>query len=342
MFKVTMNLMADVKLLRKEVKDAMLNKSNGDASDEDSSRGLVGCRSLETNQRQSDVRKFAARLLGVQEHRVKGRLVRNPLPHSPQIKDGDQPCPGDPFRLVWESPISSEWNSVLAVLFTTAFLRDPEHQGGGYTQEDFEDIAATFCTHFEVLRRRYKLENEKHADSATQAARKKALRTKQARKERRCRALQIVQKSHPAYYAKMEKHFSKLGVDGMSSDEEVETEGHTPRTYHIFTKDWRAPELIKMLRDLDLIHQKTRDSRGSSARTRVHDPARISSRDAISGLPRNFYSKDRLEKHKDDDYDMFSLNIQEEEVDFMLPPMYRFYSKNGSAVEGEEERPSTA
>ena len=84
---------------------------------------------------------------------------------------------------------------------------------------------------------------------------------------------------------------SKLGTDGMSSDEEVGS-----NQYDVVAKVWRSTELVIWLRTLDALYRRSRenvkintDRRGNDIHVRVPS-GRINSRSrAVPGLPVNAY-----------------------------------------------------
>ena len=97
----------------------------------------------------------------------------------------------------------------------------------------------------------------------------------------------------------------ELGIDGMSSDEEVITpEG---KKYFILTPQWRAPIVMPWLRVFDALYHRQRtlavhgDQRGCMPRQRyTPHPVRVStSRRFVPGLPINAYRVDWLERQLD-------------------------------------------
>jgi len=94
-----------------------------------------------------------------------------------------------------------------------------------------------------------------------------------------------------------------LGVDGMSSDEEVKTsEG---KRYVILIPKWRAPVLALWLRVFDslYLHHRNRaehgDQRGCMPRKRETSAKESTSGMFVPGLPINAYRGDWLERQID-------------------------------------------
>lgn len=94
-----------------------------------------------------------------------------------------------------------------------------------------------------------------------------------------------------------------LGVDGMSSDEEVATsEG---KRYFTLMPKWRAPVLALWLRVFDslYLHHRNRaehgDQRGCMPRRREASAKESTSGRFVPGLPINAYRRDWLERQLD-------------------------------------------
>lgn len=94
-----------------------------------------------------------------------------------------------------------------------------------------------------------------------------------------------------------------LGVDGMSSDEEVKTpEG---KRYLVLAPRWRAPALTFWLRIFDslYLHHRNReehgDQRGCLPRRREGSTRESTSRKFVPGLPLNAYKAEWLEQQLD-------------------------------------------
>jgi hypothetical protein len=102
----------------------------------------------------------------------------------------------------------------------------------------------------------------------------------------------------------------KLGVEGMSSDEEDEPTGSTPESlqghgnvYRVLTPRWRAKDLTAFLHVVDSVHllQRRTDvgrQRGNWPRTRIHDPSNLKLSEKTEfpkSLPRNAYNSRWLE-----------------------------------------------
>ena len=94
-----------------------------------------------------------------------------------------------------------------------------------------------------------------------------------------------------------------LGVDGMSSNEEVKTT--KGKKYFVLIPKWRAPMLTPWLRIFDSLYLRHRnreehgDQRGSMPRKRYACNKESTSRKFIPGLPINAYRPDWLEQQLD-------------------------------------------
>jgi hypothetical protein len=105
--------------------------------------------------------------------------------------------------------------------------------------------------------------------------------------------------SHHA--AKLMKAFRTLGVGGMSSDEELPSQGH----YVIERKGFVSRRLTAFLRFLDQVYEfmvKDDSSSGAKARPRAETSIKVNHlAKAVKSLPRNWYSRtwlDELEEHR--------------------------------------------
>lgn len=94
-----------------------------------------------------------------------------------------------------------------------------------------------------------------------------------------------------------------LGIDGMSSDEEVKTPEGTQ--YLTLVPKWRAPVLTPWLRIFDSLYLYHRnqaehgDQRGCLPRRRNASAKESASRKFVPGLPINAYRVDWLERQLD-------------------------------------------
>ena len=94
-----------------------------------------------------------------------------------------------------------------------------------------------------------------------------------------------------------------LGVDGMSSDEEVKTS--QGKEYFALAPRWRAPSLTFWLRIFDSLYLRHRhraehgDQRGCFPRIREASTRESTSRKFVPGLPLNAYKADWLEQQFD-------------------------------------------
>lgn len=87
---------------------------------------------------------------------------------------------------------------------------------------------------------------------------------------------------------------ASLGVDGMSSDEEVVTAGM--KEFRIIRKPWRNAAITPWLRDLDVLDHRDRGGVGQGREPHARIPhsngASVSNRPAVKQLPRNAYDDD--------------------------------------------------
>jgi len=94
-----------------------------------------------------------------------------------------------------------------------------------------------------------------------------------------------------------------LGVDGMSSDEEVRTQ--EGKNYFILVSKWRAPVLGPWLRIFDSLYLRHRnreahgDQRGCLPRRRIVSAKQSTSQKFVPSLPINAYRVDWLEQQLD-------------------------------------------
>lgn len=88
-----------------------------------------------------------------------------------------------------------------------------------------------------------------------------------------------------------------LGQDGMSSDDEADSEQALrrvgkPPLYIARKVPWRSFEVEMVLRSLDEVHRRRRiGTRGAHPRIRNLSEARESRRTPVNGLPKNYYSR---------------------------------------------------
>ncbi|KAI6017019.1 hypothetical protein EDC04DRAFT_2577000 [Pisolithus marmoratus] len=104
---------------------------------------------------------------------------------------------------------------------------------------------------------------------------------------------------HSGAYPSAVNVVQQLGTAGMSSDESEHDVGHGERTYHITRKAWRSRSVTETLHVLDALHLRMRYQQqwnataGAWPHLRIPS-GRISNREPLLCLPKNFYAQDYL------------------------------------------------
>jgi hypothetical protein len=83
-----------------------------------------------------------------------------------------------------------------------------------------------------------------------------------------------------------------LGTDGMSSESSEEGTDNQPKRCTVVDKNWRHPDLMRLLGWIDLHWSRLNIKTGTPFHTRLrlpHGQAAVSLRLPIAGLPLNFY-----------------------------------------------------
>ncbi|EMD36708.1 hypothetical protein CERSUDRAFT_50933 [Gelatoporia subvermispora B] len=222
----------------------------------------------------------------------------------------------------------SDWNKATTDLFVQNFIEHyPE-----YSHEN-STVKNAFIAHLRHLRQRYH-------QTTMSAARLLSRREKASRYGRkfdnmtfRCLELPLIEfltqqlfrrrVRAAKRYPMLRKHvpmLERLGVDGMSSDEDLHLKGVLQ--YRVLLKSWRHERVTNWLRVFDAAHRRSRlnkvnsASRGAPVCNRLRDVKIDETRPAVSGLPRNAYDSQWLAKQGE--FDLDDLQINEEQYNFNL------------------------
>jgi hypothetical protein len=86
----------------------------------------------------------------------------------------------------------------------------------------------------------------------------------------------------------------KLGIDGMSSDEEILDDEGTVKGYRTSKLKWRHSSVTHVLHKVDDIKRQLKDSRGAIAASRYEGV--VSTRNPVRHLPVEYYDREWLEE----------------------------------------------
>ncbi|RPD60434.1 hypothetical protein L227DRAFT_502152, partial [Lentinus tigrinus ALCF2SS1-6] len=188
---------------------------------------------------------------------------------------------------------ASTWNTSATKVFVQDFLTVPQH-----ACRNRKKVHAMFRSHFRTLQRHFEKvglekstsddDGENGGEPATQAA-TSAKRTPN----------DLFQRRHAVVtrYRVLRPHIQileRLGINGMSSDEEEEDAPFV--RYRIMVKPWRSEAVTKFLRALDALHRRYRKTggsgskRGSPPRLRYVSVEESTSKE-VPRLPINAYSE---------------------------------------------------
>ncbi|KAJ7482866.1 hypothetical protein B0H11DRAFT_2232244 [Mycena galericulata] len=196
-----------------------------------------------------------------------------------------------PFRPCWEN-LEGPWNKALGDLFVERLKLDhPEFRANGaYIRKYFRQRLRTLR---EALNIHYRDSNgdirEARASNGRRTERRRMIYTK--------RLDWTVDNSHglqadgsyPMLF--LYQMVKLLGTDGMSSDEST---GNPDTMCTVVHKNWRHPDVVRLLRwiDLNLSNRSERKVSGPEGHLRLrlpHGKAAVTLRYPIAGLPVNFY-----------------------------------------------------
>ncbi|KAJ7687467.1 hypothetical protein B0H16DRAFT_1487473 [Mycena metata] len=241
---------------------------------------------------QKAIRTKMQELLGIEYDHFIGDAIR--LGHSTplELSIGAYPSSLIPFRPCWDD-LKGEWNQALGDLFLHCFkLEHPE------LVQNLAQREAYICKHFHQRLRTLRVALDRQARNAQGRI------TAMGRRSERRRAIydkretwtvdnqQALQPSKEPYPILLLYEMVKLlGTDGMSSESSEEMAD--AKLYAVVEKNWRHPDVIRLLRWIDA--HWTRNvgrSTGKPFHERLrlpHGKAAVSLRFPIAGLPRNFY-----------------------------------------------------
>ncbi|KAF9231762.1 hypothetical protein BU15DRAFT_55768 [Melanogaster broomeanus] len=255
---------------------------------------------------QATIREHAAKLLGRPKHDSPFINVPTKEEVLSYQKDRGSCCTADALRLDFTGATSSDWNTSAAHVFTESFRK--AHPQCKSAQEQIACAAAGHAPQLTI-------------DPILEK------RRSHRRKERRAQL--YIRRLHTAqlYCGQIPdalRIVEELGLAGISSDESDHEPGHGQAAYNIIRKGWRSAEVTRILRTLDSLHLRARyrehwDATPGSWPHLRSMSLKSSSRAAVKGLPRNFYSEsfllslspEALCEIGPDEEDMVSLDIPE-------------------------------
>ncbi|KAK7684253.1 hypothetical protein QCA50_012577 [Cerrena zonata] len=199
-------------------------------------------------------------------------------------------CDIDDFKPDLRGKVGSDWNQSIIRVFVSGYL-----ESGWCNENDEDRIALHAENHLNYLIKRFDIKMQTPVYQ-------QALARKRARDERK-RLLLLQQLTAAEMSPDLACHIpmlEKLGVNGMSSDEEDQFRG--VRHYRVLPKRWRAPNLSPWLRVFDAAYRKERlgpfgQSPGAMPRIRTSTAAQTAGAVAkvVRGLPENAYNRTFLE-----------------------------------------------
>ncbi|KAF9064359.1 hypothetical protein BDP27DRAFT_1425934 [Rhodocollybia butyracea] len=198
-----------------------------------------------------------------------------------------RPCTGQNFRYSISARPHCPWNVGASYVFVTAC----EERGWVFINQP-EDRAVLRIFFLKRIENLHGLWLQKHRDTS-EYIRQKADNRKARKYGLYNRRHEIFKKFEPLRHHK--QLFERLGADGMSSDEDDETQTWQ---FVIVQPRWRSSELTQFLRFLDQVHifiqtkGSSKRPRGSLPRIRKTrpDPIYVSEKQPPKGLPYNAYS----------------------------------------------------
>ncbi|THU85801.1 hypothetical protein K435DRAFT_868939 [Dendrothele bispora CBS 962.96] len=206
-------------------------------------------------------------------------------------------CDAGHFRIFLGSSPRHPWNRSAARVFADTIIAD---QSTPFTESDRRALIYGFFVRVESLVKKYRRRALADDDMVQELGREKRRRQRKSElHQRRLWATQAV--------TELQRHshiLKRLGVDGMSSDEEVETTPYT-REYRVRLPRWRGRQLGRFLHTLDMMYalkkEDHRRSRGNLPHPRIRpsqlgDPDIYSKGQYVSDLPRNAYHEQWLDE----------------------------------------------
>ncbi|KAI0648927.1 hypothetical protein C8Q79DRAFT_904310 [Trametes meyenii] len=205
----------------------------------------------------------------------------------------------------------SEWNQSATRVFVDDFIRC------GYACQDHAKITTMFQRHFRTIQRHYQRLSNGSMPADVGPSDDDKVHSKYQRR------YTLFQRRYKTclWYTATQRHIrilQRLGVDGMSSDEE-DTASPFP-CYHVSHKPWRAHAVTRFLRVLDALYRRRRSRQGQGSRRGAQPRLRFQSSNvssqatAVHGLPRNAYDSNWLTARTA--VEIEDLNIDETQYDF--------------------------
>ncbi|RPD56981.1 hypothetical protein L226DRAFT_449457, partial [Lentinus tigrinus ALCF2SS1-7] len=205
-------------------------------------------------------------------------------------------CTAKKFRIDIHGTPASEWNTSATEVFVRDFLTVPQH-----TCRNRKKVHAMFRSHFKTLQRHFRKGRSKDKGKGKG---KEGDRSDMG--DRYQRKYNLFQRRHAivSRYHVLHPHIKilqRLGVNGMSSDEEEEDAPFV--RYRVLVKPWRSEAVTKFLRALDALHRRYRKTggsgskRGSRPRLRYVYSEKSTSKE-VRRLPINAYSEDWYREQK--------------------------------------------
>ncbi|KAJ7482895.1 hypothetical protein B0H11DRAFT_1914978 [Mycena galericulata] len=253
------------------------------------------------------VRVLMQNLLVIKSDRLIGEAVHNgyfttleeSLAYADHATDAVQPTL-KPFCPCWDD-IKGAWNLALEDLFYERFKHDhPELIGGGSNEEY---IRKHFRQRLETLRGAIMVqvreldEPERREETILKSRRRERRRTLFNRRKTwtELNIQTIIQSDGQDTILLLFEMVKLLGTDGMSSDESAEDRNKRPMCT-VVGKNWRNPDLIRLLKWIDLHRPKHTVYGGRAPGNPPHRRIRLpygkaptSLRRPIANLPINFY-----------------------------------------------------
>ncbi|KAI0363204.1 hypothetical protein BV20DRAFT_958765 [Pilatotrama ljubarskyi] len=200
-------------------------------------------------------------------------------------------CDATSFCLELTATPGSKWNQSAVKVFVEDFIRV-----GLFECTNRRQIAEVFTRHFRTIQRHYRehgtIEPGQHTISGS---RNQGASSDHSRAQRRYMLFQR-RYSTALRYTRTRAHvhiLRRLGVEGMSSDEEDTGAPYT--RYRIRRRVWRSTAATLFLRILDALHRRRRSRSGQGSRRGAPPRLRYASTDVSSesapvrGLPRSAY-----------------------------------------------------
>ncbi|KAG8926274.1 hypothetical protein FRC02_009027 [Tulasnella sp. 418] len=274
-------------------------------------------RSARNNKLLADIHAFSYLLLGVTSESIAPGIRRRwtPLPRGPPDPEGPTPTSVDEFTLAWNRSVTHPYNVAAIRNFIVAMIECPEFS---YTKDDYAIIRSKWPRWFKSLRQRYLQETRPEGEMLIHSRREEA--TAYGRRIRLFYARRRTLSSSRLLRQHLEI-VDQLGIDGMSSDEEVDDHDGRGKHFQIAKKTWRNKDATTFLRTLDAFRHSLRsETRGQNIRARYDDAGRESTSLLVDGLPKNAYDQQYLRSMEE--WKRGEVNIiddPDKQFDYQLP-----------------------